>query len=84
MSQKQQDVTIQETVNCINCPRTVAVRSVISGVTDHCVVHQEVGYIKMTADICLEGDNASVAHRTTDRGKDETLGRLLYEWKQQH
>ena len=48
MSRNQHDVTIQETVNCINCVLSAAVRSTISGVTDHCVVHQEVGYIKMT------------------------------------
>jgi len=34
-----------------------------------------------TADICLEGDSASVSHRTKDRGNDETSGRLLHEWK---
>jgi hypothetical protein len=47
MSRKKHDVTIQETVNCINCALTFAVCSALSGVTDHCVVHQEVGYVKM-------------------------------------
>jgi len=28
--------------------------------------------------------HVSAAHRTTDRGKDETSGRLQHEWKQQH
>jgi len=68
MSRKQHDVTIQETVNCINCALTGAVRS---GVTDHCVVHQEVEYGKIQLTFAWKVTVCQVhaGQRTEERAK---------------